>query len=148
MINTVVRQIAFLDFEKKVHDARKNGEIPLEKIGEFWQEVQSESLGSAFKFHDDYKNFWCYIPHFIHSPFYVYACAFGECLVNSLYGIYQQKHIENFQDKYLQMLENTAIKHHKELLLPFGLDISDKNFWQAGLNVIIKYIDELEDLTK
>lgn len=148
MINTVIRQIAFLEFEKKIHDNRKNGEIPLEKINKFWLEVQENSLGSIFKFDESYQHFWCYIPHFIHSPFYVYAYAFGECLVNSLYGIYQQKHIENFQDKYLQMLENTAIKHHKELLLPFGLDISDKNFWQAGLNVIIKYIDELEDLTK
>ena len=146
MINTVVRQIAFLDFEKKVHDARKNGEIPLEKICQFWQEVQSESLGSAFKFHDDYKNFWCYIPHFIHSPFYVYSYAFGDCLVNSLYGIYQSKKIKNFDEKYLKMLELGGVEHHKEMLEPFGLAINNEKFWQAGLDVIIDYIDQLEKI--
>jgi oligoendopeptidase F len=146
MINTVVRQIAFLDFEKKVHDARKNGEIPLEKICQFWQEVQSESLGSAFKFHEDYKNFWCYIPHFIHSPFYVYSYAFGDCLVNSLYGIYQSKKIKNFDEKYLKMLELGGVEHHKEMLEPFGLAIDNEKFWQAGLNVIIDYIDQLEKI--
>lgn len=144
MINTAVRQIAFLEFEKKVHDARKNGEIPLEKICEFWLEVQKESLGPIFKFDEEYKFFWSYIPHFIHSPFYVYSYAFGECLVNSLYGVYKSGKVKNFEEKYLQMLTAGGAKHHKEMLTPFGLDARNPKFWQAGLDVIINYIDQLE----
>ncbi len=144
MINTVVRQIAFLEFETKVHKARKNGEISLEKICEFWMEVQKESLGSAFKFDDEYKFFWCYIPHFIHSPFYVYAYAFGDCLVNSLYGVYKSGKVKNFEEKYLQMLSKGGSQHHKEMLEPFGLSIKDEKFWQSGLDVISGYIDQLE----
>jgi oligoendopeptidase F len=144
MINTVVRQIAFLEFERKVHDARKNGEVPLEKICQFWMEVQKESLGPIFKYDEEYRFFWSYIPHFIHSPFYVYAYAFGDCLVNSLYGVYQSKKVKNFEEKYLEMLRSGGIKHHKERLEPFGLSVSDPKFWQAGLDVIINYIDQLE----
>ncbi len=146
MINTVVRQIAFLQFEKKVHDARKNGEIPLEKICEFWMEIQKESLGSAFKFNEEYRFFWCYIPHFIHSPFYVYAYAFGDCLVNSLYGVYKSGKVKNFEEKYLAMLASGGLKHHKEMLEPFGISINSAEFWQSGLDVIIDYIDQLERL--
>jgi oligoendopeptidase F len=145
MINTAVRQIAFLEFEKKIHDERKNGEIPLEKICQFWMEVQKESLGSIFKFDEEYKFFWSYIPHFIHSPFYVYSYAFGECLVNSLYGVYKSGKVKNFEEKYLQMLESGGTKHHKEMLEPFGLNAKDPKFWQAGLDVIINYIDQLEE---
>ncbi|NBV06344.1 MAG: M3 family oligoendopeptidase [Proteobacteria bacterium] len=145
MINTAVRQIAFLEFEKKIHDERKNGEIPLTKICQFWLEVQKESLGPIFKFDEEYKFFWSYIPHFIHSPFYVYSYAFGECLVNSLYGVYKSGKVKNFSEKYLQMLEFGGTKHHKEMLAPFGLNAKDPKFWQAGLDVIINYIDQLEE---
>jgi len=145
MINTVVRQIAFLEFEKKVHDARKNGEISLEKICEFWMTVQKDSLGSAFKFDEEYRFFWAYIPHFIHSPFYVYAYAFGDCLVNSLYGIYKSG-AKDFEKKYLAMLAAGGTKHHKEMLAPFGISINNEKFWQSGLDVIIDYIDQLEEL--
>ena len=144
MINTAVRQVAFLEFEKKVHDARKNGEIPLEKICEFWMEVQKESLGPIFKYEDEYKFFWSYIPHFIHSPFYVYAYAFGDCLVNSLYGVYQSGKVKNFEEKYLEMLKSGGTKHYKEMLEPFGLDARKPAFWQAGLDVIAGYIDQIE----
>ena len=107
-------------------------------------EVQKESLGSAFKFDDEYKYFWCYIPHFIHSPFYVYAYAFGDCLVNSLYGVYKSDKVKNFEEKYLQMLGKGGSQHHKEMLEPFGLSIKDEKFWQSGLDVISDYIDQLE----
>lgn len=147
MINTVVRQIAFLEFEKKVHEARKDGEIPLEKLCQFWMEIQKESLGSAFKFDEEYRFFWSYIPHFIHSPFYVYAYAFGDCLVNSLYGIYKSKKVKNFEEKYLAMLAAGGTKHHKEMLEPFGLSIKSEKFWQSGLDVIIDYIDQLESIS-
>jgi len=146
MINTVVRQIAFLEFETKIHDARKNGEIPLEKINQFWLEVQKDSLGSAFKFSEDYQYFWCYIPHFIHSPFYVYSYAFGDCLVNSLYGIYQSNKVKNFTEKYLKMLELGGAQHHQQMLEPFGIRIDKTEFWQAGLDVIKNYIDQLEEM--
>lgn len=148
MINTVIRQIAFLDFERKIHDERKNGEIAMEKICEFWLEVQKESLGSAFKFGKEYRFFWCYIPHFIHSPFYVYSYGFGDCLVNALYGIYKSQNTkilkQEFSEKYLKMLESGGALHHKELLAPFGLSIAKPEFWQSGLDVIISLIDQLE----
>lgn len=146
MINTVVRQIAFLEFETKVHEARKDGEIPLEKLCKFWMDIQKESLGPIFNFSEEYRFFWSYIPHFIHSPFYVYAYAFGDCLVNSLYGVYKSGKIENFEEKYLKMLESGGTKGHKELLEPFNLSISNPEFWQAGLDVIIDYIDQLESM--
>jgi len=143
MINTVVRQIAFYEFERKVHAERKNGELTSDRIGQFWLEVQAESLGPAIKLRDGYETFWTYIPHFIHSPFYVYAYAFGDCLVNSLYAVYQNAE-RGFQDKYFAMLRAGGTKHHSELLKPFGLDASDPKFWQGGLGVISGLIDELE----
>ncbi len=146
MLNTVVRQTAFYMFEVNVHAERRKGEITPKRLGEIWMEVQKESLGDAIHLNDGYENFWCYIPHFIHSPFYVYAYAFGDCLVNSLYAAYTQAP-EGFEDKYLKMLEAGGTLRHKELLAPFGLDASDPAFWQQGLNVISSMIDELEGLS-
>lgn len=143
MINTVVRQIAFYQFERKVHEERRNGEITAEQLGQFWMEVQSESLGPAVALNEGYENFWAYIPHFIHSPFYVYAYAFGDCLVNSLYAVYQNSE-SGFQEKYMDMLKAGGTKHHSELLAPFGLDATDPDFWKKGLSVIEGIIDELE----
>ncbi|SMH52392.1 M3 family oligoendopeptidase [Mesorhizobium australicum] len=143
MINTVVRQIAFYEFERKVHTERRNGELTSDRIGELWLEVQSESLGPAIALQPGYETFWTYIPHFIHSPFYVYAYAFGDCLVNSLYAVYQNAE-SGFQEKYFDMLRAGGTKHHSELLAPFGLDASDPQFWARGLSVIAGLIDELE----
>ncbi|CAN7230860.1 M3 family oligoendopeptidase [Aminobacter sp. LjRoot7] len=145
MINTVVRQIAFYEFERKVHSERKNGELTSDQLGQFWLEVQAESLGPAIKLREGYEVFWSYIPHFIHSPFYVYAYAFGDCLVNSLYAVYQNAE-RGFQEKYFEMLRAGGTKHHSELLKPFGLDATDPAFWQKGLAVISSLIDELEAL--
>jgi oligoendopeptidase F len=145
MINTVVRQIAFYTFERKVHAARKEGELTPDQINTIWLDVQRESLGDAIEFRPGYEVFWTYIPHFIHSPFYVYAYAFGDCLVNSLYARYQES-AEGFQDKYFTMLKAGGTKHHSELLKPFGLDATDPNFWQKGLAVISGMIDELETM--
>ena len=145
MINTVVRQIAFYTFERKVHTARKAGELTPEQLNAIWLEVQAESLGSGVNFGEGYETFWTYIPHFIHSPFYVYAYAFGDCLVNSLYAAYQATP-EGFQAKYLDMLKAGGVKRHKELLAPFGLDASDPAFWDKGLGVISGFVDELETL--
>jgi oligoendopeptidase F len=145
MINTVVRQIAFYTFERRVHLERKNGELTAEQLGEIWMGVQRESLGDAIVLHEGYENFWTYIPHFIHSPFYVYAYAFGDCLVNSLYAVYEQAE-SGFQDKYFELLKAGGTKHHSELLAPFGLDARDPAFWQTGLNLIDRMITELEEL--
>jgi oligoendopeptidase F len=143
MLNTVVRQTAFYRFETLLHDERRGGEVMAERIGEIWMRVQTESLGPAFEFTPDYSVFWAYVPHFIHSPFYVYAYAFGDCLVNALYGVFQSGH-PGFQAKYLDMLRAGGTKRHKELLAPFGLDASDPAFWRKGLDVISGFIDELE----
>ncbi len=143
MLNTVVRQIAFHEFERQVHDRRRAGELTAEELGEVWLAVQRESLGPVFEFDDDYRLYWAYIPHFIHAPFYVYAYAFGDCLVNSLYAVYQES-TDGFAEKYLDMLRAGGTKRHKELLAPFGLDASDPGFWAKGLSVIEGLIDELE----
>ena len=145
MINTVVRQIAFYGFERRVHVERKSGELTAERLGEVWREVQGESLGPAIELKPGYETFWTYIPHFIHSPFYVYAYAFGDCLVNSLYAVYERSEA-GFAARYLDMLAAGGTKHHSELLAPFGLDARDPSFWQGGLSVIERLIDELEAL--
>ncbi len=147
MLNTVVRQIAFYLFEHGVHTQRRNGELTSEQIGQIWMDVQKESLGPAFEFDENYASYWSYIPHFIHSPFYVYAYAFGDCLVNSLFAVYQSSE-SGFQQKYFEMLKAGGTKHHSELLAPFGLDASDPQFWHKGLGMIEAMIDEIESLEK
>ncbi len=144
-INTVVRQIAFYQFERLVHEARREGELTADRIGEFWLSVQGESLGPAIKLNDGYENYWTYVSHFVHSPFYVYAYAFGDCLVNSLYAAYERAP-EGFEGRYLDMLRAGGTKHHKELLAPFGLDATNPGFWAMGLKVIEDMIAELEGL--
>jgi oligoendopeptidase F len=143
MINTVVRQIAFYDFECKLHAARSEGELTPEDINALWMSVQAESLGDVFDFHEGYETFWSYIPHFVHSPFYVYAYAFGDGLVNALYAVYEDGD-PDFQSKYFAMLKAGGSKHHKDLLAPFGLDASDPKFWDKGLSMIEGFIDQLE----
>lgn len=145
MLNTVVRQIAFYTFERKVHENRRSGELTLEEINGFWMDVQRESLGPSIALGEGYETFWCYIPHFIHSPFYVYAYAFGDCLVNSLYGVYEKSH-EGFAERYFALLSAGGTKHHSELLAPFGLDARDPSFWNIGLSMIERLINEIEEL--
>jgi oligoendopeptidase F len=145
MINTVVRQIAFYTFEREIHTKRKGGELTAEQICATWTEVQGESLGPAIRLGPGYETFWTYIPHFIHSPFYVYAYAFGDCLVNSLYAVYEKAHA-GFAEAYFEMLKAGGTKHHSELLKPFGLDARDPAFWEAGLSLIERMIAELEEM--
>jgi oligoendopeptidase F len=145
MINTVVRQVAFYTFERKVHIERRQGEVTAERLNALWLEVQQESLGPAIELKPGYEVFWAYIPHFVHSPFYVYAYAFGDCLVNSLYAVYE-KADKGFAERYLDMLAAGGTKHHKEVLKPFGLDASEPHFWSIGLKVIEGLIDELEGM--
>jgi len=145
MLNTVVRQTAFFEFERRVHEKRREGELLADEICDIWMDVQKESLGPAIRFEEEYKYFWTYIPHFIHSPFYVYAYAFGDCLVNSLYAVYENAS-DGFAERYLDMLRAGGTLRHRELLAPFGLDASDPEFWNKGLGVISGLIDELEAL--
>lgn len=147
MLNTVVRQIAFYEFERKLHSARRSGELTADQIGALWLDVQTQSLGPAFEFTSEYSVFWSYVPHFIHSPFYVYAYAFGDCLVNALYSVYQSggpAEKASFEAKYLDMLRAGGTLRHQQLLAPFGLDASDPAFWRKGLDLIAGFIDELE----
>jgi len=145
MLNTVIRQIAFVTFEMRVHDERREGELTADRLAEIWLDVQGESLGPAIRLEGDYRWYWSYIPHFIHSPFYVYAYAFGDCLVNSLYAAYEDAH-EGFAARYLDLLRAGGSLRHRELLAPFGLDAADPEFWSKGLGVIAGFIDELERL--
>jgi oligoendopeptidase F len=145
MINTVVRQIAFYTFERNIHMERRSGELTVERLNALWLEVQRESLGEAIEIKPGYETFWAYISHFVHSPFYVYAYAFGDCLVNSLYAVYERS-ADGFAERYLQMLAAGGTKHYSELLAPFGLDARDPAFWQNGLGVIERMIVELEEL--
>ncbi len=146
MLNTVVRQIAFVEFERRVHDERRGGELTPDRLGEIWLDVQRESLGPVFRFDDGYRRYWSYIPHFVHSPFYVYAYAFGDCLVNALYAAYRAAP-DGFAARYLDLLRAGGTKRHRELLAPFGLDAADPRFWDGGLSVIAGFIDELETLS-
>ena len=143
MLNTVVRQIAFYTFERALHVERRHGELVAERIGEIWLDIQRQSLGPAFRFAAEYRTYWCYIPHFIHAPFYVYAYAFGDCLVNALYAVYERAPA-GFERKYLAMLRAGGTKRHRELLKPFGLDAGDPAFWSTGLGIVGGLIDELE----
>ncbi len=145
MLNTVVRQIAFYSFERTVHEERRQGELTAERIGELWMSVQAESLGPAIRLGPGYETYWSYVPHFIHSPFYVYAYAFGDCLVNSLYGVFRTSP-EGFAERYVALLAAGGTLHHSELLRPFGLDAHDPDFWSIGLGVIEGLIDDLERL--
>jgi oligoendopeptidase F len=138
-----VRQIAFVEFERRVHDARAKAELTPDELGAVWMTVQTESLGPAFNLPDEYRPYWSYIPHFIHVPFYVYAYAFGDCLVNSLYAVYRQQP-DGFEPRYLEMLGAGGTLRHKELLAPFGLDATDPDFWSRGLSILEGFIDELE----
>lgn len=145
MLSTVVRQIAFFEFEKKIHNARKKGDLSLDEIRSIWLDTMQESLGDAIDLSETYQDYWLYVSHFIHAPFYVYAYAFGDCLVNSLYAKYQASH-EGFVDKYLDLLSAGGSKRYNELLKPFDLDAKDPKFWQMGLSVIEDLIDQLEEL--
>jgi oligoendopeptidase F len=145
MLNTVVRQIALHSFEEAVHDRRREGELLPDDLSEIWLQTQRDCLGDAVRFDDSYKNFWAYIPHFIHSPFYVYAYAYGDCLVNSLYAVYAKAE-EGFAERYLTLLKAGGSQHHSALLAPFGLDARDPAFWDRGLQMIADFIDELEGL--
>ena len=146
MINTAFRQIAFHFFEKRAHDERKVGELSHERLSEIWVEEMKASLGDYVKVGDNADYIWAQVGHFFFLPFYVYAYSFADCVVNSLYWLKMSGKVENFEDKYLELLSKTAIGEYDDIFKPFGLNPSDKEFWQGGLNLIAYYLDELEKL--
>ena len=146
MINTVIRQIAFYEFEQTIHQKRRKSELSAEDISAVWVETQREALGDSVNLDTVIKPFWGYISHFIHTPFYVYAYAFGDCLVNSLYAVYETGYLD-FSSLYLDLLKAGGTKRHSELLKPFNLDAKDPLFWQKGLDVVAGFIDELERIS-
>ena len=146
MLNTVARQIGFHQFECEFHNSRKNGELTPDEISDIWIETQKHALGPYVKLDDYYRSLWAYIPHFVHTPFYVYAYAFGDCLVNALWSEYQSSNKEKFSKLYVNLLKSGGSKSHNELLKPFGLSAYEKNFWHKGVRSITEMIDELETL--
>ena len=146
MLNTVARQIGFHQFEVKFHEARIKSELTPDEIGDIWMETQSHSVGPYVNLTEDYKVLWGYIPHFVHTPFYVYAYAFGDSLVNALWHAYQNTDKQSFSEKYIAMLSAGGTKSHNDLLKPFNLSAYDKSFWQKGISMISGLMDELESL--
>lgn len=145
LMNTIVRQVAFCTFEKELHEARLQGELSGDDIAQIWMKTQGESLGPAMNLSEEYQVLWSYIPHFIHSPFYVYSYAFGNCLVNTLYHLYETTgNKEEFVDKYLQTLAAGGSQHYATLLENFDLNPHDPNFWQGGLDQVSLLIEQLE----
>lgn len=150
MLNTVVRQIGFHNFETRFHDARKDGELTPEQIADIWMQTQAEALGPSVDIDESYRPLWGFIPHFVHAPFYVYAYAFGDCLVNALWQVYKEaddsKTKTKFVTNYLDLLKAGGTLRHDVALEPFGLDARSEGFWNLGLNRLALMIDELESM--
>lgn len=146
MLNTVARQIGFHQFEVKFHEARIKSELTPDEISDIWMETQSHAVGPSINLNSDYRVLWGYIPHFVHTPFYVYAYAFGDSLVNALWHSYQVSDKEDFSKKYIQLLSAGGTKSHNELLKPFQLSAYESSFWDRGVSMITGLMDELEEL--
>ena len=148
MINTAIRQIAFHFFELRAHNERRNGELTEERLSQIWVEEMRDSLGDSVVVDEDSAHIWSMVGHFFFLPFYVYAYSYADCFVNSLYQVKQSGKVENFADKYLDMLSKTALEDYEKILAPFGLNPNNAEFWEYGLALISAYIDELEKLDK
>ena len=148
MLNTVYRQISFYDFEKRTHGAYVENGRPLtaEEFGKHWIDSLQDSYGDAIPLEKEYGPVFGFIPHLVHSPFYVYAYAFGDALVNALYRVYEEGSVPDFEEKYIEMLKAGGTLKPEDLKEKFGLDITDPSFWNKGLEVIEELIDELEAL--
>ena len=144
-INSVMRQIAFFEFERRVHAKRAKKELSVEEISAIWMEAQKECLGEYVNLDKSIASYWCVIPHFYGTPFYVYSYAFGEMFVNALYACYE-KTGEAFIGKYIKMLQNGGTERYDVAASKFGLNPNDKEFWKNGVDVIAKQIDKLENL--
>ncbi|QQQ18316.1 M3 family oligoendopeptidase [Brevundimonas vitis] len=144
-LNTVVRQIAFHRFETRFHDERAGGEVSAERIGQIWLEELGASLGPAVTLNPGYEHWWSYVSHFVHSPFYVYAYAFGDLLVAALMET-RAKDPEAFTPLYRDLLAGGGTRTYGEALAPFGLDPRDPAFWQIGCRRLERLVDQFEAL--
>jgi len=144
-LNTVVRQIAFHRFEVRFHDARAKGELSTDEIAGIWMAVMGESLGPAVKLNAGYETYWSYVSHFVHSPFYVYAYAFGNLLVEALMEA-RRRNPAGFTPLYEDLLAAGGARTYVEALAPFGLDPRDPAFWSGGCARLERLVDEFEAL--
>ena len=144
-LNTVVRQIAFHRFERRFHEARKDGELSPDQIGKLWLDVMGESLGPAVVLNEGYEHYWAYVSHFVHAPFYVYAYAFGDLLVRGLMEK-RREDPESFAPLYEDLLAAGGTRTYVEALKPFGLNPREKAFWAAGCAQLERLVDEFEAL--
>jgi oligoendopeptidase F len=142
-LNTIARQTAFFRFEKLLHELAKTKPLIKKDVQDIWMQVQKESLGDSFIFHDAYKNYWVYVSHFFHSPFYVYAYVFGDLFASAMYDLYKQDPIE-FTPKYKNFLQKTSVANYQEVFSIFDFQKGTTNFWENSLNYTIKLIEELE----
>ncbi len=145
---TVFRQISMNRFEDKMHTARRNeGELTSERFGELWLETQRDMFGDSVIMTEEYGRWWSYVPHFLHTPGYVYAYSFGELLVLALYRMYQESG-DSFVPKYLDLLAAGDSDYPDNLLTKIGVDINDAGFWQKGIDVIERWIEQAEALAR
>jgi oligoendopeptidase F len=145
---TVFRQTALNRFENKIHTARREeGELTSERFAEAWMETQRAMFAGSVTLEDHYRRWWSYIPHFLHTPGYVYAYAFGELLVLALYAEYERTG-DGFSERYLDLLATGGSDWPRALVGRFGLDLTDADFWQQGLDAIEELIDDAEELAE
>lgn len=144
-LNTVVRQIAFHRFETRFHDERLQGEVSQQRINQLWLEEMAASLGPSVKLNPGYEHWWAYVSHFVHSPFYVYAYAFGDLLVAALMEA-RRKDPAGFTPLYRELLAGGGSRTYVEALKPFGLDPRDPAFWSVGCQRLERLVDQFEAL--
>src|SRR6056297_812360 len=147
-IATVFRQISMNRFENRIHTARREeGELTTEEFSRHWVETQNDLYGDSVTITDEYKLWWCYIPHFLHTPGYVYAYAFGELLVLALYDAYKNQN-NGFSDRYIELLEAGGSDWPHNIVGKMDIDIRDAGFWNRGLDLFESMIDQAEELAE
>jgi oligoendopeptidase F len=143
---TIFRQAAMYQFEREIHEGRRTqGELPQEFINEAWQRRQQEMFGDSVQLGEEHQNWWLYVSHFIHTPFYVYAYTFGELLVMSLYAR-AKKEGSAFEPHYIDLLKAGGSKSPQDLMAGVGIDLKDPAFWQGGMDVLGGLISRFEEL--
>jgi oligoendopeptidase F len=143
-IATVFRQVAMNRFEHLAHtERRERGELAVDRIGELWTESQTELLGDAVEVTDGYRSWWSYVPHFIATPGYVYAYAYGQLLALAVYGRYEEEG-ESFVPAYLELLGAGGSRSPEELGQIVGVDLADPGFWDRGLDLVERQLDDAE----
>lgn len=148
-IATVFRQVSMNRFENEIHKARReSGELSTEDFSDYWHKTQNNLYGNSIELTDEYKLWWCYIPHFLHTPGYVYAYAFGELLVLALYDLYKKSDQKEFSEKYIELLEAGGSDWPHKIVAKMGVDITDSSFWENGLRLFEVMVTDAEKLAR